>query len=120
MYLKKPAITFLFILASFLVFSQEATGIVADVREMSKETDPLKCIRIKERIIKDYKLDSLKDAETIDMLNGTVAIAFVMKKQYREFTEYIGLIKNRFNQTSMLISWLPTLASCSPLIEAFS
>ena len=85
-----------------MLSAQEATGIQSAMRAMSKETDPHKSVGIKNRIINDFKLDSIKDSETIDLLNGNVAIAFAMKKDYAEFTNYIGLIKNKFNQTSML------------------
>jgi peroxiredoxin len=99
----KRFIAILFILFPGLFLSaQEVTGIQADIRKMSKETDPVKTEEIRNQIIRDYKLDNVKDAETIDMLNGSVAIAFVMKKNYPAFEKYISLIKNRFNQTSML------------------
>lgn len=87
---------------SLLLTAQEATGIQSEIRKMSKETDPAKCVVMKNRIIQDYKLDSLKDSETLDMLNGNVAVAFARKKNYPEFEKYIGLIKNKFNQTSMM------------------
>lgn len=82
--------------------AQELTKMQVDIRKMNKELDPLKSIMIKDQIIKDYKLDSLNDIETIDLLNGTVAIAFVRKKNFSEFEKYISLIQNKFNLTSML------------------
>jgi thiol-disulfide isomerase/thioredoxin len=82
--------------------AQEISQIQLDIREMIKETDPLKSIAIKEQIISKYKLDKVKDAETIDLLNGNVAIAFLKNKQYQAFESYIDLIENKFNQTSML------------------
>jgi thiol-disulfide isomerase/thioredoxin len=102
MYLKSVALITLFLFASILLSAQEVTGIHADIRNMSKETDPSKSIMIRDQIIKDYNLNSLEDAETIDLLNGTVGIAFVRKKNYEGFEKYIDLIQNKFNQTSML------------------
>ncbi|UGU15474.1 TlpA family protein disulfide reductase [Sinomicrobium kalidii] len=102
MNLKKVIIAISCLFAGTFLTAQEVTGIQADIRAMTKETDPEKAIVIKDRIIKEYDLDTLKDSETMDMLNGNVALAFVMKKNYKEFEKYIGKIKNRFNQTSML------------------
>jgi len=102
MHIKTIIITTFYLFTSIVLTTQEVTGIQADIRRMSKETDPHKSVIIKNRIINDYKLDSLKDSETIDLLNGNIAVAFAMKKNYKEFEKYIGLIKNKFNQTSML------------------
>ncbi len=102
MYLKKTILTVLYLCTSLLLSAQEVTGIQSDIRKMSKEKDPYKSVMIRDRIISDYKLDSKKDSETIDLLNGNIAIAFAMKKNYPEFEKYISLIKNKFNQTSML------------------
>ena len=102
MYMKRVTLISFFLFASILVNAQEVTGIHADIRKMSKETDPSKSIIIRDQIIKDYNLNSLKDAETIDLLNGIVGIAFVRVKNYEGFEKYIDLIQNKFNQTSML------------------
>ncbi|MCB9080606.1 MAG: TlpA family protein disulfide reductase [Lewinellaceae bacterium] len=90
------------LLSCAFLSAQEVTSIQADIRKMSKETDPLNCIRIKEQIMAEYHLDSLKDAETIDLLNGSIAVAFAMEKNFPAFEQYIKLIQNKFNQTSML------------------
>jgi peroxiredoxin len=102
MHLKSIIITAFYLLTSLLLDAQEVTGLQSAIREMSMEKDPLKSVIIKNRIIKDFKLDSLKDSETIDLLNGNIAVAFAMKKDYIEFEKYISLIRNKFNQTSML------------------
>ena len=100
--MKKYIIASIFLVSGLLVFAQEPSNIQTEIRALSKETDPVKSIAIKDQIISNYKLEQLKDSETIDLLNGTVAIAFLKKKQYKEFEKYIELIKNKFNQTSML------------------
>ncbi len=94
-------ITAFYLFTSLSLTAQEATGIQSAIREMSKETDPYKSVNIKNRIINDYKLDSLKDSETIDLLKGNIAVAFALKKNYIEFEKQISLIKNKFNQTSI-------------------
>ena len=102
MYLKNIFITILYLFTGLFLAAQEVTGIQADIRAMSKETDPAKIIVMKEEIIDEYALDSLKDSETIDLLNGTIAVAFAMQKNYREYEKYIDLIKDEFTQTSIL------------------
>jgi len=99
---KKIAITLFYLFVSMLLAAQESTGIQSEIRNMGKEKDPYKSISIRNRIIKDYRLDTLKDSETLDLLNGTVAVAFVLKKNYPEFEKYISLIRNKFNETSIL------------------
>jgi thiol-disulfide isomerase/thioredoxin len=101
-HLKKIIITSIYLLTSIVLNAQEATGIQAEIRKMSKEADPGQCVYMRNQFIQGYKLDSLKDSETIDLLNGTVAIAYAKRKQYQEFEKFIGFIKNKFNQTSML------------------
>ena len=100
--LKRIVVTLFFCLVSLALFAQEVTQLQKDLRAMAKETDPLKAIEIQQRIIRDHKLDSVKDAETLDLLNGTVAIAFVRQRKFAEFENYIERIRNKFNQTSML------------------
>lgn len=99
---KRVVSIFLFLCTGLFTAAQEVTGIQAEIRSMSKEPDPEKSIILMNKIISDYRLDSLKDVETIDMLHGTVAIAFVMKKNYTQFEKYIQRIKNKFTQTSIL------------------
>lgn len=102
MHFKKIIITAIYLFTSLVLNAQEATGIQAEIRKMSKETDPGQCVYMRNQFIQGYKLDSLKDSETIDLLNGMVAIAYAKRKQYQEFEKFIGFIKNKFNQTSML------------------
>lgn len=102
MYNKKLLINSIFILSSFILFAQELNELQVQIREMSKETDPIKSIAIRDQIIKDFKLERVKDAETFDMLNGNIALAFAMKGNYTEIDKYIDQIQNKFNQTSIL------------------
>jgi peroxiredoxin len=102
MQLKQIILTVIYLSASLFLNAQEVTGLQSEIRRMSRETDPYKSVTIMDQMIRDHKLDSLKDSETIDLLKGNVAIAFVLKKNYPEFEKYIGLIKNRFNQTSIM------------------
>jgi len=101
MHLKRLLILSFSILSVFFLAAQQ-TGIGTDIRAMSKEADPIKAVSLMNQIIQQYKLDSVKDAETIDVLNGTVAVAFAMKQNHQEFERYVGLIRNKFNQTSFL------------------
>lgn len=102
MLFKKLFFLSFFLFTSLFLTAQDGTGIQADIREMTKENDPLKSEAIRNHIIREYNLDSLKNSETIDILNGSVAIAYLMQKNYPKFKHYISLIKNKFNQTSML------------------
>lgn len=91
-----------FLFIGLFISAQEVTGVQADIRELTKEKDPSLSVAKRNQIIEEYNLDTEKDSETIDILNGTVAIAYVLKKDYKDFEKYIGLINNKFNQTSML------------------
>ncbi len=102
MFSKKLLASAFFFIMSFIIGAQEVSRLQTDLRTMSKESDPLKSIEMKDQIMKEHQLDKTKDAETIDMLNGNIALAFGMKKNYQEFEKYINLIKNKFNQTSIL------------------
>jgi len=99
---KKITITAILVSIGWVLTAQEPATIQSAIRGMVKETDPYQCIRIKKQILTDFQPDSLKDPDTFDILNGTIALAFAKHKQYPEFRTYIGLIKNKFNQTSML------------------
>lgn len=81
------------------------------VQAMTQEKDPYKSIILLHKIIADNKLDTVKDAETIDILKGNVAVAFLRKKQFSEFKKYVSAMKNKFNQTSYLSMSASTLIS---------
>lgn len=76
--------------------------LMEQIKSMTKETDPEKNIVLMNKIIAENKLDVMKDAETIDVLKGNVALAFLHKGRYAPFKKYIGEIKSRFNQTSYM------------------
>lgn len=97
----KLAITFLLLSFSCLLHAQQ-DKVMSQVQVMTRERDPLRSIVIMDKIISENKLDSSADAETIDMLKGNVAIAFLRKQKFTEFRKYVALMKNKFNQTSFL------------------
>lgn len=94
-----PAILCCFV---FAAQAQQAGTLAEQLKIMSKETDPHKSVALMHSIISNNKLDSIKDAETIDVIKGNVAISFLNKGEYKEFEKYIGMMKNKFNQTSYL------------------
>jgi thiol-disulfide isomerase/thioredoxin len=83
-------------------FAQEMSALDSAIQHLSKEKDPQKTVLMMNRIIKDFRLDKNKDAETFDLLYGTAAINFAMHRNYAQFEKYMGLIRNKFNQTSFL------------------
>ena len=87
---------------SLLVSAQQQTALMEQMKKMTKEHDPEKSIVLMNKIITENKLDTVKDAETIDVLKGSVALAFLRDHQYNAFKKYIGGMKNKFNQTSYM------------------
>jgi len=83
-------------------WSQGPTKLDSAIRRLADEKDPQKSVQMMNQIILDHHLDKNKDSETFDVLYGTVAVNFAMNQQYPEFQKYIGLIQNKFNQTSFL------------------
>jgi thiol-disulfide isomerase/thioredoxin len=61
-----------------------------------------KSVRLMNRIKKEYHLDKDKDSETPDILYGTVAVNFALQHKYKKFEKYIGLMRNKFNETSFM------------------
>jgi peroxiredoxin len=92
----------IFVFSGFLSQAQEETGLDSAMRELAQQKDPEKAVLTMNRIIKQYKPDKTRDAETYDVLYGTVAVSHAMVRKYPQFEKYIGLIRNRFNQTSFL------------------
>lgn len=82
--------------------AQTSQTMQSRIQLMSKETNPEKNVVSLHSIIRDYKLDSVKNAEDIDMLKGQVAISFLKVAEFPKFETYIALISNKFNQTSYL------------------
>lgn len=83
-------------------FAQEESGLDSAIHRLSEEKDPQKTVLLMNGIIKEHRLDKNKDAETLDVLYGTAAVNFAMNHNYSQFEKYIGLIRNKFNQTSFL------------------
>lgn len=59
--------------------------------------------------ISKYSLNHEKDAETIDMMKGIVAMNYLEESEYNEFDKMISSISNKFNQTSYLNMGAATL-----------
>ncbi|MCC8424294.1 TlpA disulfide reductase family protein [Mucilaginibacter sp. UR6-11] len=84
------------------LYAQNTEPIANRIKAMSKETDPEKNAANMIAIIKDYGLDSVKNAEDIDVLKGEVALSYLNVNAFQKFEAYIRLIKNKFNQTSYM------------------
>ena len=82
--------------------AQNYIALNKQIQEMNKVKNPNASVLEMKRIIKDFKLDSIKNAEDIDVLKGQVAISFLNANDFSKFETYISLIKNKFNQTSYL------------------
>ena len=80
----------------------QSTEMGSRIQAMNKEMDPEKNVTSMHDIIRDYKLDDIKNAEDIDVLKGTTALSFLNAGAFPKFETYIDLIKNKFNQTSYL------------------
>jgi peroxiredoxin len=98
----KLNILFVFLWTGFSAYAQEGSGLDTAIRHLTAIKDPQKTVSMMNRIIKEYRLDKNKDVETLDVLYGTAAVNFAMDKNYPQFEKYIGLIRNKFNQTSFL------------------
>ncbi|MDN5285001.1 MAG: hypothetical protein JWR38_1275 [Mucilaginibacter sp.] len=82
--------------------AQNKVSMVNRLQAMHKEADPEKNVVSMQSIIKDFKLDNLKNAEDIDVLKGELALSYLDVNAFQKFESYISLIKNKFNQTSYL------------------
>ncbi|MBO9153492.1 redoxin domain-containing protein [Chitinophaga sp. GCM10012297] len=98
----KLSLLVLLIAVPLLASAQQQTAMMEQMKSLTKESDPGKSVSLMRKIIADNKLDAAKDAETIDVLKGTVALAFLRERRYDAFKKYIGEIKNKFNQTSYM------------------
>ncbi|MCC8424289.1 TlpA disulfide reductase family protein [Mucilaginibacter sp. UR6-11] len=87
---------------SWTASAQNKETMVSRLQAMHKETDPEKNVIAMKRIIKDFKLDGIKNAEDIDVLKGEVALSYLNVNAFQKFEAYISLVKNKFNQTSYL------------------
>jgi thiol-disulfide isomerase/thioredoxin len=83
-------------------FAQDREALQKDIRAMIAEKDPNKNVAAMPQIIKKHNLDTIRDAEDIDILQGVVVLSFLNVGAFSQFDVYIGQIKNKFNQTSYL------------------
>jgi peroxiredoxin len=91
-----------FLWTGYSAFAQQPSGLDSAIRYLAKEKDPQKTVSLVNKIISEHKLDKHKDAETLDLLYGTAAVNFSMHQNHSQFEKYIGLMQNKFNQTSFL------------------
>jgi len=82
--------------------AQTQMTIDEQIRDMSKEKEAAKNVASMRRVIREYNLDTIKDAEHIDEMKGIIALSFLNGGSIKEFLKYIDLMKNKFNQTSYL------------------
>lgn len=87
---------------SFATNAQNKETIQSRIQAMSREQLPEKNITSMQLIIKDFKLDTLKNAEYIDVLKGQVALSLLKAGRISECYAYIKKMNNKFNQTSFL------------------
>ncbi len=95
-------IAILITLASLNVEGQTPGKLNAELRALTKENDPSRAIRMKEQIVRKHSIDSTKDSETFDIINGSIALVYARNHEAKGFEHYISLMKNQFNQTSMM------------------
>lgn len=100
--MKRNTLLAILLWTGFSTLAQEVTPLDSAIHRLTQEKDPQKSVMMMNQIIKEYKLDKNKDAETLDVLYGTAAVNFAMQHDYSQFEKYIGLIRNKFNQTSYL------------------
>ena len=90
------------VLAGVCTQAQEETGLDSALHHLTQEKDAGKAVKMMNNIIQQYQLDKTKDAETFDVLYGTIAVDYAMQRNYPQFEKYIGLISNKFNRTSFM------------------
>jgi len=89
--------------------AQLPEALLQEIKDMSKETDPVRSQAVMQKIIKENHLQTDKDAETIDMMKGNVAMSYLGTGKYTEFEKVIYSMSNKFNQTSYMIMAAATL-----------
>src|SRR5688500_11992487 len=88
--------------AGFGAMAQERSALDSAMYLLAKEKNAQRSVWMMQEIIKEYRLDRNKDAETFDVLYGTVAVNYAMNRKYARFEKYIDSIRNKFNQTSFM------------------
>ena len=101
--MKSTGLLFAFIIGvSITCLAQEMSPLDSAIRQFARDTDAATTASRVNQIIEEYKLDKKKDAETLDVLYGTAAVKMAMAQQYKPYEKYIGLMSNKFNQTSYM------------------
>lgn len=90
-----------FILATISVLAQEIT-IQDKLGEMAKAPNPKKVLKLFKETVKQFQLNKVSDTETFDMMYGTLALSNIMKQKIKAYEQNIGMIQNKFNQTSYM------------------
>jgi thiol-disulfide isomerase/thioredoxin len=90
------------LLAGWHVHAQQRNFLNARISKMTKETKPEKNVKAMSVLIKNFRLDTIKDAEDIDIMKGITALTFLHARNFSQFENYINQIKNKFSQTSYL------------------
>jgi len=81
---------------------QSSPSFALQIQAMTRENDPFKNVTTLTQLLKDQRLDTLKNAEDIDMMYGIVALSFLKTGNFLQFDAYVEKIRNKFNQTSYL------------------
>lgn len=91
----------IFLSAALIGTAQNGT-LMEQMKSLQGESDPSKAADLMKKMIINNKLDTIADSETIDVLKGTVAMAYLNQGNYTEFEKQLLSIRNKFNQTSYL------------------
>lgn len=98
----KILILSLSLIGSIWAQAQNSEPLMQQIRSMGEESDPAKSLSMMKKIIKENRLKKGKDAETIDMMKGNVAMDYLEAGNYTEFEKMIASMSNKFNQTSYM------------------
>ncbi len=66
---------------SVCALGQQQDSLMKQIKSLSQENDPAAAKTLMKKIIAQYHLKQDKDAETIDMMKGSVAMAYLEKGQ---------------------------------------
>ncbi len=98
----KIAILALLVSLNFTAYSQPSEELKEQMKILMEERDPVKSLKLMKKIIKAFDLKQDKDAETIDILKGNVAMTYLEAGKFKKFDNMISSMQNKFNQTSYL------------------
>lgn len=92
-----------------ILHAQDNEALAKGMKQMREEHDPAKSAAIMQNIIRECKLQEVKDAEDIDMMKGDIAMDYLALGKYDLFEKRIHTMSNKFNQTSWLNMGAATL-----------